>query len=116
MSTAAQTPRAATAAPVRRGRPAAARRSRALAGGVAWILLFAALLSGVVAVNVADLRLNLHLDRTGRERAELRAEIADLRSELSSAAATARIEKLAEQELGLVRADPDSTVFLRLEK
>ena len=48
----------------------------------------AALLAGVVAVNVAVLRLNLQFDQVGRERSELRADISRLRSELSSASAT----------------------------
>ena len=114
MSSVAQAPRVAR--PRRpRGSATAERRSRALAGGLVWIVLFGVLLSGVVAVNVAVLRLNLELDSSGRERSELRADIAGLRSQLSSASATARIEKRAEKELGLVKADPDSTVFLRLE-
>lgn len=79
-----------------------------------WIVLFAVLLAGVVAVNVNVLRLNIELDRTGRERAELKADIAGLRSELSSASATARIERIAEKELGLVQADPDETVYVHL--
>lgn len=81
-----------------------------------WIVLFAVLLAGVVAVNVNVLRLNIELDRVGRERAELKADIAGLRSELSSTSATARIERVAEKELGLVQADPDATVYLRLER
>lgn len=105
----------------RAGRPhrASARavpRPRLLAGGVAWIVLFGFLLAGVVAVNVAVLRLNVELDRTGRERSELRAEIAGLRAELSSTSATARIERLAREELGLVEADPDTTVYVRLDR
>jgi cell division protein FtsL len=83
---------------------------------VLWIVLFASLLAGVVAVNVTVLRLNLERDRVGRERSELRADIARLRSELSSAAASARIERLAQKELGLVRADPDTTVWVRLPR
>lgn len=81
-----------------------------------WIVLFAALLAGVVAVNVAVLRLNLEQDQAGRERSELRADIARLRSELSSAAASARIELVAQKELGLVQADPETTVFVRLPR
>jgi cell division protein FtsL len=83
---------------------------------VLWIVLFAALLAGVVAVNVAVLRLNLEQDQAGRERSELRADIARLRSELSSAAASARIELVAQKELGLVQADPETTVFVRLPR
>jgi cell division protein FtsL len=83
---------------------------------VLWIVLFASLLTGVVAVNVAVLRLNLELDQTGRERSELKAEIAGLRSELSSAAATARIERIATNELGLVLADPETTIYVPLRQ
>ena len=87
---------------------------RLLGGGVLWIVLFAALLAGVVAVNVAVLRLNLQLDGTARERTQLGADIAQLRSQLSSAAATDRIETKARTELGLVQADPTTTVYVQL--
>ena len=97
-----------------RARAAARKRSWALGGGVVWILLLAALLAGVVAVNVAVLRLNLQLDDAGRERTELKTDIAELRSEISSAAATTRIERLAEGELGLVEVDPEDTTYIQL--
>ena len=94
--------------------------SRASARGrsaAAWSgSLLAALLAGVVAVNVAVLRLNLQLDEAGRERTELKTDIAQLRSEISSAAATTRIERLAEGELGLVEVDPEDTTYIRLGK
>jgi cell division protein FtsL len=79
-----------------------------------WIVLFAVLLAGVVAVNVTVLRLNLQLDEAGRERTELRADISRLRSQLSSASATSRIDRLAQKELGLIPADSDETVYVRL--
>jgi cell division protein FtsL len=69
-----------------------------------------------VAVNVAVLRLNLQLDEAGRERTELATEIARLRSEISSAAATTRIERLAEGELGLVEVAPEDTTYIELGK
>ena len=72
------------------------------------------LLAGVVAVNVAVLQLNVRLDELGRERVQLRAETARLRSQLSSAAAAARIESLAHTRLGLVRADPATTSHVQL--
>jgi cell division protein FtsB len=87
---------------------------RLLAGGVLWIVVFALVLAGVVAVNVAVLRLNLELDGVSRERTQLRADIADVRSQLSRGDATFQIEKTARDELGLVQADPDQTVFVRL--
>ncbi|TML46977.1 MAG: hypothetical protein E6G20_09755 [Actinobacteria bacterium] len=44
-----------------------------------WIVIFAVLLSGVVAVNVAVLRLNLQLDRVSSDRTQLKADINELR-------------------------------------
>jgi cell division protein FtsL len=110
MSTIAQTARLGRP----RRRSAAGARPRLLGGGVFWIMVFATLLAGVVAVNVTVLRLNLQLDRVGRERSELRADIQRLQSELSSTAATAEIERTARDELGLVKADPGSEIFVRL--
>jgi len=89
-------------------------RPRLLAGGVFWIVLFGALLAGVVAVNVAVLRLNLELDGVSRERTELKADLANVRAGISTAAATARIEKAARDDLGLVQADPDEMIYVTL--
>lgn len=108
MSTLVQSARAG-----RRGSRARAK-PRLLAGGILWIVVFAALLAGVVAVNVAVLRLNLQFDQVGRDRSELRADISRLRSELSSASATARIERLAQNELGFVHVD--EPVYVRLRR
>jgi cell division protein FtsL len=99
-----------------RARASSKRRPVVLGGGVIWIVLFTVLLAGVVAVNVAVLRLNLQLDRSNTERVELEADISGLRSELSSVAATSRIERLAQGELGLVAADPDATTYVELGK
>jgi cell division protein FtsL len=110
MSTLAQTARAPRARASRR------RRTWALSGGVVWIVLFAILLAGVVTINVAVLRLNLQLDEAGRERTELRNDVARLRSDISSAAATRRIERLAEGELGLVEVEPEDTTYIRLNR
>lgn len=99
-----------------RSTSSAKRRPVVLGGGVVWIVAFAVLLAGVVAVNVAVLRLNLQLDRSNTERIELKADISRLRSELSSVAATSRIERLAQGELGLVSADPGQTAYVELAK
>jgi cell division protein FtsL len=106
----------AQSAHVGRARQRAAARPRLLGGGILWIALFAVLLAGVVAVNVSVLRLNLALDSSGQERSQLRADIARLRSELSSAAASSRIARDARTELGLVPADPQTMVYVRLAK
>jgi len=74
------------------------------------------LLAGVVAINVAVLRLNLQLDEAGREHTDLKNDIAQLRSEISSAAATNRIERLAKGELGLREVEPEDTTYIHLAR
>jgi cell division protein FtsL len=91
-------------------------RSWVLSGGVLWIVVFAVLLSGVVAINVAVLRLNLQLDDSGRQRTELKNDITGLRAEISTAAAATRIERLARGELGLVEVQPEDTTYIELGK
>ena len=81
-----------------------------------WITLVAGLLAGVVAMNVAVLRLNMQLDRLGRERSDLRAENAALSVQLSSAASAPRIEGIAARRLGLVQATTDQTSYVRLPR
>jgi len=112
MSAIAEPARAAT----RRTRSARKRRSWVLSGGVMWIVVFAVLLAGVVAINVAVLRLNLQLDETGRERTDLKNDIAGLRAEISTAAAATRIERLARGELGLHEVEPEDTTYIELGK
>jgi cell division protein FtsL len=88
-------------------------RSR-LTGGVIWIAVLAVLLAGVVALNVAVLRLNMRYDKLGRTKVDLVAQNADLQSQLSSAAATERIQQEARSQLGLVTADPNTTKYIQL--
>jgi cell division protein FtsL len=93
-------------APAPRPRQRPQRRAPAgrVTGGVFWIGALAVLLAGVVAMNVAVLRLNMTLDRLGRQRADLQASTAALQSQLSSAAAIGRIQALAMKRLGYVPA------------
>lgn len=108
-------PRPAPAAPPRqKPRPArrAAPRSRVV--GVVWIGALAVLLSGVVAMNVAVLRLNMTLDRLGRARADLRAANSELNSRISGNAAAPRIQAVAAKRLGLVQVTPDRTTYVRI--
>jgi cell division protein FtsL len=80
---------------------------RRLAGGVLWIALLGVLLVGVVALNVAVLRLNMQLDQLSERRLELEAENAMLTSKVSAAMAPSRTERLARTKLGLEpAADP----------
>lgn len=90
-------------------RPRAARR---MAGSVAWIVVVAVLLAGIVALNVAVLRTNLRIDELGQQRAKLRATNATLESKIAARAATPRIERAAARELGLRPAGPDQTVHV----
>jgi cell division protein FtsL len=101
----------------RRRRPAAQRRAEPrtrIFGSAVWIAFLAVLLAGVVALNVAVLRLNMQLDELGRERADLRAANAALASQYSSVHATARIQALARSKLGLVTAEPADTTYVQL--
>jgi hypothetical protein len=84
---------------------------RRLAGGVVWIVMVAALLAGVVAVNVAVLRLNLSLDGVNRQRAQLRVDIASLEARLASAK---RTDAVVNGTPGLVQADPATTSTVNL--
>ena len=92
--------------------PAAAPGGRCV--GVVWIVICGALLAGIVAVNVAVLRLNISLDKTGRERTQIRADIQSLSSQVSSAQAAGRIQAQAQHDLGVVPADANNTTFITL--
>jgi cell division protein FtsL len=102
-----------------RPRPRAAKRpavaQRRVTGGVVWIAALAILLAGVVAMNVTVLRLNMTLDHLGRERAQLRADNAALFSQLSSVAATGRIQQLAMKRLGYAPATSEQTDYIHLK-
>jgi hypothetical protein len=118
----------AATAPVARTRPSRPRSAKAsakapqrtaqrrLAGGIVWIVAVAALLAGVVALNVAVLRVNLAFDELGQKRAKLRAENAALASQLASAASTGRIQKLAAEQHGATSATPDQTTYVVLPR
>lgn len=100
----------------RNGRPGtrAARVRAPFAGGIAWIVLVGVLLAGIVAVNVIVLQLNMQFDGLSRQRAQLQADNALLRSQLSSASTNIRIEEVATLKLGMQAADPLSTTYVRL--
>ena len=104
----------APALPRPRPRPRAERRPR-VASGVVWIAVIGVLLAGIVFMNVAVLRLNLQLDRVGRDRTQLRADNAQLASRLSSAQAAARIQALARKQLGVQPALAQETTYVRLK-
>src|SRR5215469_17765606 len=98
------------AAPVRSRRKHAHRRVR---GHIVWMILFALLLAGVVAVNVAVLRAHVAVSRLDQERAQLEAQNQALASQLSAASSAPRIEAAA-RRLGLVQAQTAGTTYLDL--
>jgi cell division protein FtsL len=90
-------------------------RSKGVAGGVVWIVFLTALLAGVVALNVAVLRLSVELDGLAREKQELRAGNNELASRLAGLEASGRVQALAQKQLGLVPAEPDQTTYITLD-
>jgi len=108
------------APPVRRAprpRPRAVPRRRAegrrLTGGIVWISMFAVLLAGIVAINVAVLRSNMALSDLNKQQLELQAQNQTLQSQVSSAGSSLRIEQVA-RRLGLVPAPAADTSYLDL--
>jgi hypothetical protein len=91
-------------------KPRAAPRRKAkakagVAGGLAWIIVAGVLLAGIVALNVAVLRLNVQLDHVNSQSDQLRADNAALGAKLSAAASSPLIQTLAKAR-GFVPADP----------
>jgi hypothetical protein len=108
--------RAPRSRPRSQPRPAPRRRAQPrprVAGNVAWIVVVATLLAGIVALNVAVLRLNVQSEDLDTERAELLAHRDNLEADLSRAAAAGRIEGIA-QQFGLV--EPAETTYVRLAR
>jgi cell division protein FtsL len=61
-------------------------------------------------------RLNLQLDHQNQEQTQLHTDNARLRSEISTAAAATRVERLARGELGLVQVQPEDTTYIELAR
>jgi hypothetical protein len=96
----------------RRPRPRTRHRRDPLRSGVVWIVAAAAVLAGLVALNVAVLQLNVRLDQLSRERASLREQNAALASQSSTAKASPLIQARARVRLGLVQAKQTTYVEL----
>jgi cell division protein FtsL len=98
------------APPVRSRRKPTQRRVRA---HIVWMILFALLLAGVVAVNVAVLRAHVAVSHLDQQRAGLQAQNQALASQLSAASSAPRIEAAA-RKLGMVQATASETSYLVL--
>ena len=109
-------------APRRRQRPVAAptprrsaRSGRRVTGWILWISVFAVLLAGIVAMNVAVLRANIAVNKLNGRETQLQEENAALASQVSAASSSLRIESAA-RKLGLVPAPASDTSYLDLGK
>ena len=97
----------AAAAPRRRAQP------RRLRGGILWISMFALLLTGVVAVNVAVLRAHIDVNKLDKQQLSLQQENSSLAAQVSSAGASQRIEQIA-YRFGLRPAPANDTGYIDL--
>ena len=111
----------AAPAPARRARPKQPARTRRraasrprLLGGIVWIVMLAALLGGIVALNVAVLQLNVRLQQANGGKADVRARNLALAGRLSSAGSAPQVASAAERKLGLVPAAHDQTTYVDL--
>ena len=108
----------------RRQRPAARRPARSVRsrrkptqrrvrGHIVWMILFALLLFGVVAVNVAVLREHVAVSRLDDQRTRIEARNQALASALSAANSAPRIEAAA-RRLGLIQVSAGNTSYVDL--
>lgn len=99
-------------APQRRARVRTRRRHvHRVRAHIVWMVLFAVLLAGVVAVNVAVLRANVAVSQLDQQQAQLEAKKQALALQLSSATSVPRVEAAA-RKLGLVPAPAADTGYL----
>jgi cell division protein FtsL len=90
-----------------------AKKRTGVAGGLAWIIVGSVLLAGIVALNVAVLRLNIRLDHLNNQSQQLQAQNAALGAKVSEAASSPRIQALAKTH-GFVPADPATIGYVDL--
>jgi len=103
--------------PARRPAPSVRSRrkptQRRVRGHIVWMTLFAILLFGVVAVNVAVLRAHVAVSKLEQERAQIAAHNQALASALSAANSAPRIEAAA-RRLNLIQAPGGSQSYVDL--
>jgi cell division protein FtsL len=98
------------AVPRRRVRP-----RRMTAGGAVWVVVLAALLGGIVALNVAALRASIDVNRLQAHAEQLQNDNRLLRNQVTSLSSPASIGAAA-QKLGMVPADPNTTRYVQLHR
>lgn len=85
-----------------------------LARTVIWIAVVAALLAGIVAMNIAVLQFRIERGKLQSNIVDLRAENTQIEADISAEAARGRVEAAAGGGLGLVK--PDQTTYLKLNR
>jgi cell division protein FtsL len=98
------------AVPRRRVRP-----RRMTAGGAVWVVVLAALLGGIVALNVAALRDSIEVNRLQAHAQQVQDENRLLRNQVTNLSSPTSIG-VAAQRLGMVPADPNTTKYVRLHR
>jgi hypothetical protein len=83
--------------------------------GRAWIAVLAALLAGIVALNVLSLSYSSKAGQVAERSAALERDNSVLRAQLANKLASKRVESIA-ASLGLEMPDPGETVFLSPDK
>ena len=100
-----------------RRRPATLARPRAgrspVAPGVLWVLVIAALLGGIVALNVGALRNSISASKIEGQAAALRSQNDTLRSLVAKDSGSGRINAYAVR-YGMISAQPLRSDYLRL--
>jgi cell division protein FtsL len=91
------------------------RARRMTAGGAVWVVVLAALLGGIVALNVAALRDSIDVNRLQAHAEQLQNDNRLLRNQVTSLSSPASIGAAA-QKLGMIPADPNTTRYVQLHR
>ncbi len=89
------------------------RPRRITAGGAAWVVVLAALLGGIVALNVAALRDSIDVNRLQAQARQLSDSNRLAQNQVTSLSSPVAIG-LAAAKLGMRQADPNTTKYLSL--
>jgi hypothetical protein len=106
--------RRAPQAPAPKPAPRRARRTRPrrlTAGGAAWVVVLAALLGGIVALNVATLRDSIEVNRLQAQARDLSDQNRLAQNRVTSLSSPVAIG-FAAQKIGMRLADPNTTRYV----
>lgn len=104
-------PRKRASAPAKPKAQRSQRRSLRVRASLVWMVVFAALLVGVVAVNVAVLRAHVSVNDLDQKITQLHLENATLTSEYSTATSPPRVEDAARKAGELPATTANTTII-----